>query len=613
MTPEESIAWDIVKARDRALVEIRKLYDQLVAKSMESQKGSEAYINEVEDDRAARLQALASMQQQISEHGLARHAAESRVAELEQALQGTKDYLMVVEADRAARLQALESMQQQLGEHGRARDVAGRRVMELEAYLAATRAAANSGLLAAAPWIRHSRHIVVARYHERLLPFIMQASAAGAGVTVFGCPKEFKAFSHPAMLFHDGSLWEWLASIPSSFNSKAYLQAHPDIAAAIDQGVLASGWEHFQLFGQWEGRDPGGTCRAGLGDFDTIFFDATHAASVRDCLAGRLQTGQRMLVSGPALDSGVLPEGTAVHPLPNACFVLHPPSTWLGRPAVRLNRSREDNWPQLQRSDLYPERHPTGAPWPRITVVTVSYNQGHYLQDTLHSVLSQNYPNLEYIVVDGGSTDDSRAIIERHADRLAWWVSEKDRGQSHALNKGFAHATGDILTWLNSDDQLTPESLFVVADAHLRHRPDMIAGRCARLMEPAIVPYHLHRCALPLGECQPLPLDRLLDLDNCWLRGDFFHQPEVFFTRDIFLRSGGLVREDLYFSMDYDLWVRMARAGAVILPIPEVLAIFRQHPAQKTGGDELPFLPELRDVNSHHRAGLDAVTQLSLS
>jgi GT2 family glycosyltransferase len=177
----------------------------------------------------------------------------------------------------------------------------------------------------------------------------------------------------------------------------------------------------------------------------------------------------------------------------------------------------------------------------------------------------------------------------------------KGRRAVRGLNKGFQKATGRILTWLNSDDRLAPGSLFTVGQAFLLHNIDMVAGRCARVADLEPKPHHVHRSYLPLGRITPLSLPDLLDLDNCWQRGFFFHQPEVFFSREIFDRAGGKLREDLYYSMDYDLWVRLAKAGARIFALPEILAIFREHKNQKTGGANLPFLPELRAVNQAHR------------
>ena len=114
---------------------------------------------------------------------------------------------------------------------------------------------------------------------------------------------------------------------------------------------------------------------------------------------------------------------------------------------------------------------------PRITIVTPSFNQGQYLEQTLRSVLDQGYPNLEYIVVDGGSTDDSVDILNRYADRLAWWVSEKDAGQSDAINKGFARASGDVYGYINSDDFLYPGALEAVGKAYASGASWMVPSR----------------------------------------------------------------------------------------------------------------------------------------
>jgi glycosyltransferase involved in cell wall biosynthesis len=125
-----------------------------------------------------------------------------------------------------------------------------------------------------------------------------------------------------------------------------------------------------------------------------------------------------------------------------------------------------------------PDRMPDGSAWPRISVISPSYNQGAYLEEAICSVASQNYPNVEHIVIDGGSTDDSVEILQRHSSHLAYWESEPDRGQSHAINKGMARATGDILTWLNSDDRLAPGSLAAVALAFQQSKADLVAGLC---------------------------------------------------------------------------------------------------------------------------------------
>ncbi|MDY0003645.1 MAG: glycosyltransferase, partial [Polyangia bacterium] len=239
-----------------------------------------------------------------------------------------------------------------------------------------------------------------------------------------------------------------------------------------------------------------------------------------------------------------------------------------------------------------PPTLPDGSPWPRISIVTPSFQQGEYLEETILSVLSQGYPDVEHLVVDGGSTDGTAEVLERYGSRLAFAVSEKDRGQSHAINKGMERATGQILTWLNSDDQLAPGALFAVALAFHMSKADMVAG----VVE-------LRRGGLPAGRhltsCGDgvLPLEDLLDLDGCWMAGQFFYQPEVMFTRAIWERAGGRVSEDWHYSMDYELWLRFAAAGARLHVIGAPVAVFRIHEEQKTAGRAfMSELPRVRDA-----------------
>lgn len=224
-----------------------------------------------------------------------------------------------------------------------------------------------------------------------------------------------------------------------------------------------------------------------------------------------------------------------------------------------------------------PPTLPDGTPWPRISVITPTYNQGRFIEQTILSVLNQGYPNVEHIIMDGGSTDETLAILESYRHRLACVVSEKDRGQSHAINKGFARATGEICTWLNSDDMFAPGALAAVALAFHTSGADMVAGICQLHAGGPITDQHLTSC----GD-GPLPLDDLLDVEGCWLAGQFFYQPEVLFTRSIWEKAGGHVNEALYFSMDYELWLRFAAQGARLHVIGRPVALYRQHPEQKT-------------------------------
>ncbi|GAI34604.1 unnamed protein product, partial [marine sediment metagenome] len=116
-------------------------------------------------------------------------------------------------------------------------------------------------------------------------------------------------------------------------------------------------------------------------------------------------------------------------------------------------------WPWIEESPQLPDTLPDGSLWPRVSIITPSYNQGQFIEETIRSVLLQGYANLEYIIMDGGSTDDSVEIIRKYEPWLTYWVSEPDRGQAHAIDKGFARSTGEILAWLNSDDTYLPGAI----------------------------------------------------------------------------------------------------------------------------------------------------------
>lgn len=227
---------------------------------------------------------------------------------------------------------------------------------------------------------------------------------------------------------------------------------------------------------------------------------------------------------------------------------------------------------------------------PTISVVTPSYNQAQYIRETIESVLSQNYPKLEYIIIDGGSTDDSATIIAEYDNHLSYWVSESDNGQSHAINKGFSVATGDIYCWLNSDDQFATNALWQVALAFMTSSTDMVAGICEIYENDELVHRHLTSCQN--GE---LPINDILDLDNGWNAGQFFYQPEVFFTSALWEKTGSKVREDCFYSMDYELWCRFALNDATLKVIGAPLVKFRAHADQKTAEPE-KFKAELNVV-----------------
>jgi len=224
-------------------------------------------------------------------------------------------------------------------------------------------------------------------------------------------------------------------------------------------------------------------------------------------------------------------------------------------------------------------RDAIGNDLPRVTIVTPSYNQGEYIEATIRSVLEQDYPRIEYLVIDGGSSDKTLEIFGGQSSRVRW-ISEPDNGQGDAIRKGFGIAQGEILAWLNSDDVYLPGAVSR-AVAALQRSPSvpLVYGNAE----------FIDRAGAVLGPCEqiePFDLGRLInDLD-------FIVQPATFFRREPYSAVGGL-DAGLTYCLDYDLWIRMAsqRGGAAF--IPDVLAQVRVYPQTKTARGGMARLDEV--------------------
>jgi len=218
-------------------------------------------------------------------------------------------------------------------------------------------------------------------------------------------------------------------------------------------------------------------------------------------------------------------------------------------------------WPWTEGSSRLPDMMANGSSWPRISIVTPSYNQGQFIEETIRSILLQGYPNLEYIVIDGDSSDNSVDIIRKYKPWLAYWVSEKDKGQTDAINKGWRQSSGKWIAYLNSDDTLEPNTLHRVADAFLRHPTDFVYGSCYLTDEHSQI---LKKWHPPQVEVARLAF------------GNVFAQQTVFFRRDM-LNQLGYLDEQFHFVMDYEYWLRAILHGATFQRIlPPALANFRQ-------------------------------------
>jgi glycosyltransferase involved in cell wall biosynthesis len=218
------------------------------------------------------------------------------------------------------------------------------------------------------------------------------------------------------------------------------------------------------------------------------------------------------------------------------------------------------------------------ATGPLVSIITPTFNQARYLEASIRSVLAQEYSPLEYLVIDGGSTDGSLAILDRYADRLTRWISEPDTGQADAINKGFRLAKGEIVAWLNSDDLYLPGAIAEAVQALAEHpEAGMVCGD-GILIDEANRLLDWHRYRAPA----------LIDL----LSFEVLLQPTVFMRRSA-LEEAGSLRSDLHLILDHDLWVRLA-ARAPIIHVPRFWAAERTHPEAKTMAAAAEFAGEAR-------------------
>ena len=215
--------------------------------------------------------------------------------------------------------------------------------------------------------------------------------------------------------------------------------------------------------------------------------------------------------------------------------------------------------------------------WPRISIVTPSFNQAKFLEETIRSVLDQSYPNFEYMVIDGGSSDGSVEIIRKYEKRLAYWTSESDRGQADAINKGWRRATGEILAYLNSDDTYYPGALRLAAEAFAYDSSiGLVYGRCNVIDE--------HGAVLRERRVRDASFADVLR----W--SPSIPQPSLFVRRAA-VEAVGFLRPELHYTMDYDLSLRIGLKSKMQF-IPHVLANMRDHRAAKTALDPLRHVEE---------------------
>jgi glycosyltransferase involved in cell wall biosynthesis len=236
--------------------------------------------------------------------------------------------------------------------------------------------------------------------------------------------------------------------------------------------------------------------------------------------------------------------------------------------------SSKSGWPWTEESNPLPPVKPDGSLWPRISIITPSFNQGEYIEETIRSILLQNYPNLEYIIIDGGSTDNTVDIIRKFEPWITFWVSEHDLGQSHAINKGFKRCTGELVNWISSDDMLCKNALSNLASQFKNNSHALFIGKGKRIDQYSRI----------IDEIKPTTINNiteLLDIKNFWRKSDSIMQQSCLYPLKQIINSGYL-NEGNHYSMDYELWGRLLLADIRVVRFNSDIGMFRWYKGQKT-------------------------------
>lgn len=242
-------------------------------------------------------------------------------------------------------------------------------------------------------------------------------------------------------------------------------------------------------------------------------------------------------------------------------------------------------WPWTEESLAAPD---DGGVWPRVSIITPSFKQGQFIEETIRSVLLQGYPDLEYFVIDGGSNDGTVEVLRKYERWLTGWTSERDRGQSHAINKGLARVTGSIWNWINSDDLLMPDALRAVAAAHGERPRALIVGDVLDFWTGTD-----KRRLVRQGEIE------LRKFVEFWNREANWHQPGIFFPT--YLRDEvGLLDESLRYLFDYDLLCRATAVAPATHYLHQTVSSFRLHDDSKTVSQGDHFMFELFQISQRY-------------